>query len=193
MAAEDAVRQASDQERIVATMVLAFSADPALRRVYPDLRDYLSYFPEFVRIFAGPAFAHGTAYATADDAGAALWLPPGVHPNEEALVALLQRSVAEPDQGAVFAAFEQLGTYHPSEPHWYLAMIGVDPATQGKGRGTALLRHVLTQCDRDRAPAYLETSNPRNHPLYERLGFEVAGTIQGGEAPPVWPMVRQPR
>jgi hypothetical protein len=23
--------------------------------------------------------------------------------------------------------------------------------------------------------------------------FEVAGTLQGGEAPPVWPMVRQPR
>jgi hypothetical protein len=39
-------------------------------------------------------------------------------------------------------------------------------------------------------PAYLESSNPRNIPLYERFGFELLGVIQGGDFPPITPMLR---
>ncbi len=59
-------------------------------------------------------------------------------------------------QSDVFAVFEQMGRHHPREPHWFLPLIGVDPMYQGQGRGSALLRHALLQCDRDRVPAYLE-------------------------------------
>jgi ribosomal protein S18 acetylase RimI-like enzyme len=69
----------------------------------------------------------------------------------------------------------------------------VDPTRQGKGYGSALLEHALALCDRDGKLAYLESSNPANIPLYERHGFEVAGTIQAGSSPPFWPMVRKPR
>jgi GNAT superfamily N-acetyltransferase len=48
------------------------------------------------------------------------------------------------------------------EPHWYLPLIGVDPAHQGKGHGDALMAYALQQCDRDHLPAYLESTNPRN-------------------------------
>jgi hypothetical protein len=41
--------------------------------------------------------------------------------------------------------------------------------------------------------AYLESSNPKNVPLYERHGFEVMGCVQPGEFPGLYPMVRQPR
>ncbi len=41
--------------------------------------------------------------------------------------------------------------------------------------------------------AYLESTNPLNVPLYERHGFEVVGTIEVGDAPAVYPMVRRPR
>jgi GNAT superfamily N-acetyltransferase len=30
-------------------------------------------------------------------------------------------------------------TYHPAEPHWYLPLIGVDPAHQNNGHGAALM------------------------------------------------------
>jgi ribosomal protein S18 acetylase RimI-like enzyme len=93
-------------------------------------------------------------------------------------------------QAAVFAVFEQMGRYHPAEPHWYLPFIGVDPIHQGKGYGSALLKHVLLQCDRDRAPAYLESTNPANISLYERHGFQVLATIQVGSSPPIFPMLR---
>jgi ribosomal protein S18 acetylase RimI-like enzyme len=86
-----------------------------------------------------------------------------------------------------------MGTYHPSEPHWFLPFVGVDPLQQGKGFGSALLQHTLIQCDRDSKLAYLESSNPKNISLYERHGFEVLGTIQVGTSPSIFPMLRRPR
>jgi ribosomal protein S18 acetylase RimI-like enzyme len=41
-----------------------------------------------------------------------------------------------------------------SESHYYLAYIGTDPASQGKGYGTALLHHTLRRCDAEHMPAY---------------------------------------
>jgi ribosomal protein S18 acetylase RimI-like enzyme len=86
-----------------------------------------------------------------------------------------------------------MASYHPTEPHWYLPLIGVDPAYQGLGFGSALLRHALRQCDDDHVPAYLESSSPANIPLYERHGFVVLGTIQVGSSPPITPMLRVAR
>jgi ribosomal protein S18 acetylase RimI-like enzyme len=86
-----------------------------------------------------------------------------------------------------------MGSYHPEEPHWYLPLIGVDPLHQGRGCGSALMRHALLVCDRDKTLAYLESSNSRNIPLYERHGFESLGTIQVGTSPQVFPMLRKPR
>ena len=77
-----------------------------------------------------------------------------------------------------------MGSYHPHEAHWYLPLIGVDPAHQRNGFGAALLRDTLRQCDSDHAVAYLESTNAANVPLYKRHGFEVIGTIQVGSSPP---------
>src|SRR5260370_4515182 len=84
------------------------------------------------------------------------------------------------------------GSYHPKEPPWYLPLIGIDPARQGKGLGGALMRHATDICDRDGVLAYLESSNPRNIPLYERHGFGILGTIQAGGSPVITPLLRKP-
>jgi ribosomal protein S18 acetylase RimI-like enzyme len=83
--------------------------------------------------------------------------------------------------------------YHPTEPHWYLPLIGVDPSQQGNGVGSALMKHALEIVDRDHMPAYLESSNPKNVSLYERHGFEVIGEIQVGSSPTMRPMFRSAR
>ena len=106
-------------------------------------------------------------------------------------MAHFQRTVPEQDQETLFAVFEQMGQYHPDEPHWYLPLIGVDPAQQGKGYGSALLKYALRRCDEDGSPADSESSNPKNIPLYRRHGFEVLGTIQVGSSPPITPMLRR--
>jgi len=180
-------------DQAVAVLCLAFSSDPAARWTYPDPHAYVKYIPRFVRAFGGKAIEYDTAHRVSNFRGAALWLPPGVHPDEEALGAILQESLAADRLEEVSGVFERMGRYHPAEPHWYLPMIGVDPPHQGRGYGSALLRYALMQCDRDHVPAYLESSNPANVSLYERHGFVVLGTIQVGSSPPIIPMLRAAR
>jgi GNAT superfamily N-acetyltransferase len=184
---------AIDEVRAIDTIVLAFTADPVTRWCWPDAHQYLTSMPSFTRAFRGGAFLHNTAHCTDDYAGAALWLPPHVHPEDQALGEVLERTVSASIRGDLFAIFEHMGKYHPREPHWYLPLIGVDPAYQGKGDGGALMTYALQPCDRDHAPAYLESTNPRNMALYQRHGFEVLGTIQVGTSPSLVPMLRQPR
>lgn len=100
-------------------------------------------------------------------------------------------SPAAPEAGP--AIFEQMAKYHPTEPHWYLPLIGVDPAHQGRGHGDALVCCALERFDREKLPAYLESTNPRNISLYRRHGFEELGTIQAGSSPALVPMLRRPR
>ncbi|MGB3695665.1 MAG: GNAT family N-acetyltransferase [Spirulinaceae cyanobacterium] len=183
---------ATDEEKVIAALTLAFSADPALRWMYPQSQQYLTYFPHFARKFAGKAFDKDTAYHTAGYAGAALWLPPESEADEEPLVALLQESVLDSQLEEVFAIFEQMGNYHPQQPHWYLSLLGVEPMQQGKGNGSALMQQILPKCDRDRLPAYLESSNSASVPFYQHYGFEVLAQIQIGTSPTIFPMLRCP-
>ena len=184
---------AVDEASIIDVLVRANSADPAARWVWPDSQQFLMHFPSFVWAFGGKAFAHGSAYYVDGYVGAALWLPPNVHPDENALTALLQRTVSDQIQKDVVTVFEYMGRYHPNEPHWYLPLMGVDPSQQNKGFGSALLQHTLIQVDRDNHLSYLESSNPRNISLYKRHGFDLLGTIQIGTSPSIAPMLRRPR
>jgi ribosomal protein S18 acetylase RimI-like enzyme len=146
-----------------------------------------------VHAFGGKAFACGSADCVGNFAGAALWLPPGIEADHEALGEVMQSTLTPSRLEDARALFPQMATYHPSEPHWYLPLIGVDPAHQGNGLGDALMAHALARCDRDRAPAYLESSNPRNISLYRRHGFEPLGEIRAGSSPPLVPMLRRAR
>jgi ribosomal protein S18 acetylase RimI-like enzyme len=183
----------TNEAHAIATLVTAFAADPAVRWMYPDSQQYLTHFPDFVRALGGKAFEHDTAEDADGFRCAALWLPPGVQPDEAAVVEVLQRSLEEERLPELFSLFEQMGAFHPNEPHWYLPMIGVNPSEQGRGVGSALLREGLTRCDADGLPAYLEATSLRNISLYERFGFEAVGRIQTKTSPPIIPMFRQPQ
>src|SRR5262245_25448573 len=92
------VRSATPDEmpQAIAAIVAAFLTDPVARFAWPSPHDYLRGMPLATREFAGGSFEHGTAYVSADFCGGALWLPPGVHPNGEALERVL-RDTASPE------------------------------------------------------------------------------------------------
>jgi ribosomal protein S18 acetylase RimI-like enzyme len=181
----------SHEASAIAGVTMGFSTDPVARWFYPNPEDYFRWFPKFVRAFAGASIADDTAFCTTDYSGAALWLKPGAHPDEEAMVKLVEQSMPEDRQADVFELFERMGNGHPLEPHWYLPMIGVDTIQQNKGIGSSLMREALARCDEEGLPAYLESSNPRNISLYSRFGFEIVGEICVGEIPPLIPMLRR--
>ncbi|MFD2886186.1 GNAT family N-acetyltransferase [Chitinophaga cymbidii] len=184
---------AMDEARAISVLTLAFSVDPMARWSLPDSEKYLATFSPIAKAFGGSAFGKGTAYIASGFTGVALWLQPGARSDEETLTRLFNEntdgSIKEDMQGI----FEQMEKFHPTEPHWYLPMIGVDPVHQGAGIGAALMTEALRAVDRDGSIAYLESSNPRNISLYLRHGFEVIGEIQSGSSPVLRPMLRRAR
>ncbi len=192
---EDRVNVAgqADEDAVVAALTIAFAGDPMTRWSWETPEAYLSSFPRFARAFGGGAISLGTAHYTEGFSGAALWYPPGEWPDEEALVGVIEETTSEARRPAVYAIIEEMGNFHPKEPHWYLPLIGVDPRFQGKGVGSLLMKHALDVCDREGVAAYLESSNPRNIPFYERHEFVALGAIQHGDSPVVVPMLRRPR
>lgn len=183
----------ADQSLAIAIIAAAFTTEPSVRWLYPDPAIYLSAFPRAVQLMGAPAIQAGTADLTEDRRGAAFWVPPGGEADEEALGALIAETVSPDRHEAVFGLLGQFAEYHPKEPVWYLPFIGVDPACQGGGRGSALLAVGLARADAAGLPAYLESGSPRSRALYERHGFTTMGEIRSGDSPPVWPMIRQPR
>jgi GNAT superfamily N-acetyltransferase len=139
------------------------------------------------------ALNHESAHVVGDFMGAALWVPPGAHTDEEAMGKIFEKHIEQPRLGEVYALFEKMAEYHPAEPHWYLPLIGVDPVFQRRGLGSALMQHGVAACDRGRTLAYLEATGPASVPLYRRHGFEVIGEIVVGNSPPLFPMLRRPR
>jgi GNAT superfamily N-acetyltransferase len=188
------VRAAADKDRetVIGVITLAFASDPMARWAYPDPAAYLAVMPQVAAAFGGNGFPHGAAHLIEGGMGAAMWLPPGVEPDVERLAALTDAHVPKERISDMMQVFEQMDRCHPANPCWYLPLIGVDPAYQGRGCGSALLRYALERCDREGMPAYLESSNPRNVPLYLRHGFEIVGNIQAGSSPPMVPMLRLP-
>jgi len=183
----------AEENRLAGTVIAAFLTDPAARWLLPEAHQYFATMPSLIKGFAGRAFANESAYHVGAYAGAALWLPPGIHPDQDTLVSLFKRDLPGDRMENAFALFDQMGNYHPEEPYWYLPLIGVDPVHQGRGYGSSLMEHALQRCDREQKLAYLESSNPRNLSLYIRHGFKIIGTIPVADSPPLFPMLRKPR
>lgn len=182
----------SDRQRVLATVVMGFSSDPLTRWFWPDASTYLRS-GEAYDAFGGGSIDSGTTFVTSNFEGAALWMSPGVESDEDRMGKFLEETIAPELLDEVMAVFEKMDSFHPHEACWYLPLIAVDPAHQGKGFGAALMKAALERVDEDGLPAYLESSNQRNVSLYLRHGFEVMDEIQIGSSPVVTPMLRPAR
>lgn len=165
-------------------MLVASHANyPAFRHIFPNPRHRLQALRPFFEATLRDAIPFGSVHAGADAgamAAVAVWLPPGAFPwtgarQLRAAPTLLRTMIAAPRS---FPAFMRLGSNaaraHPTQPHWYLAVLGVRPSHQGHGHGSRLVAAGLHHADRDGTASYLETSDPANVAFYQRFGFTVA-------------------
>jgi GNAT superfamily N-acetyltransferase len=183
----------ADRDRAVAAQVTAFAADPVLRWMLPDPQQYLTTFPLILEHFALKAFEWGTAWRSGDHTGHALWQPPGAERDDAALGEVMVAAVDGARLQEIGAMFAEVAGHHPDDDHWYLPIIGVDPAAQGRGIGAALLERSLEVIDETHQPAFLESTNPRNIGLYLRFGFEPLAEVRHGDSPVMTPMLRPAR
>lgn len=71
----------------------------------------------------------------------------------------------------------EIKKHHPNFPFLHLWYIGVDPAEQGKAKGTEMMGRIIHDAREKGLPIYLETSTERNFPFYEKLGFKMISKI----------------
>jgi ribosomal protein S18 acetylase RimI-like enzyme len=194
------VRQAGDADAALVAGILAeaFEDDPLLKWLFPDDRRRLALLSRYFLTIARSLYLRHREVYVADEGGAAMWLPPGTSPDSLPLatwLTLLWRmflSHGFAGLNRARAVSDVMQANHPREPHFYLHAIGVRKSRQGQGVGSALLRHVVRRCDNEGKLAYLENSNPRNTPLYERHGFRVVSEWTAPGGPPLGFMLRRP-
>jgi ribosomal protein S18 acetylase RimI-like enzyme len=133
-----------------------------------------------------------------DRTAAALWTPPERWRTTLREDLQLARGMLAPRLlgrlPLVLHGLRQAERHHPrTPPHWYLAILGTDPAAQGRGLGSRVLAPVLERCDEDAVGAYLESSKESNISFYARHGFRVTRTLDLPRGPRLWAMWRDPR
>jgi ribosomal protein S18 acetylase RimI-like enzyme len=187
----------SQDAELAVSLARAFADDPLMTWLIPaaDRREPAT--TRFFRQELSHARRSGLVLTTTDGGAAALWLPPRrwkMTPGEMVRAAPASLSAFGPR--GVVRALRVLGAMeavHPAEPHWYLSVIGSEPAHRGTGAGGALVRAVTDRCDAEGLPAYLESSKESNLGFYRRFGFEVSGEIPTpGGGPMQWSMWREP-
>lgn len=193
--------RSSDIDAAAHTLAAAFQHDPVMSWILPEANRRAAGLPRFFATVARhlffPAGVSDLALRPDDTVGGvALWTPPN-HPDPSLLTELRMMPGILRAFGLRASAGKQLADLlqknHPSEPHWYLGMLGTAPDVRGGGYGHALLHSALDRVDAEHAAAYLESSNPDNVPYYERFGFTVTGELRVPSGPPLWPMLRAAR
>lgn len=178
----------------------AFQDYPLYRSVFPKESERHLRTPRAVDLLIRYALRYGEVFTTTNVQGAACWLPPDA-PYLTTWRMLGLGLIMFPFRIGLAAAqrLQQIGTYLEAVrrrtlpgPHWYLMLLGVDPAHQGTGVGSMLVRPILARAQAAALPCYLETQVEVNVTIYRRLGFEVVheADVPGTDCRS-WAMIRE--
>jgi len=179
----DLLRLKKDQVGPAAeTLARAFGQDPKMDYFAPDEEKRLEIARHHFEFLLRYGQIYGEVYATSPHLeGVAVWLP--AKKVEITLWRALRAGLFRFRKGVGKEALERILSFseyldglhrrHMPGPHHYLFFIGVDPAHQGKGYASRLIRPVLVRLEREGLPCYLVTQNEKNVALYEHYGFRV--------------------
>ncbi len=188
----------ADLPAVTETISLAFHDDPTWSWAFPDPLRRQEQYAVFWRFMITGALRYPWVLMTEGCEVASVWIPPGgteIDPEDEAQLVPMLEDLVGARAGEVIELLDRFETAHPrDEPHYYLSLLGTHPSQMGRGIGMALLAENLARIDRERMPAYLESSNPANNHRYQRYGFEKIGEFYPpGSTNPVATMWREAR
>ena len=198
-----AIRLRADQvSEAGAVLARAFQADPLQSYAFPDARERAERSPRhFVPLLQFGCLFGEVLTTPGAVQGAAVWLPPGAgdmtaeHLHAaglDELPAAIGVDAAERFDH-VLAYVAPLHERDVPGEHWYLMVIGVEPARHGSGIGAALILPILERADAEGVPCYLETAQGRNVSFYQHLGFRVmAEVVEPRSGLRLWTFRRDP-
>ena len=187
----------------------AFQDDPVTRFSLPDKKEREEKLPYTFKMIYAYGVRHGVSYATSSNLeGIIIWLPPDkMYPSFWAMMRYgglkLMFKMSNFKKGAMKAMKTSIAIFNYEEErhralvpyeHWYLQNIAVEPAEQGKGYGSLLIRSMTEKIDSIGLPIFLETNTEKAVSIYQKHGFEVLEhTIIPETDIPLWCMLRKPR
>ncbi|GAA3624966.1 GNAT family N-acetyltransferase [Kineosporia mesophila] len=175
-----------DLPALAATLADAFADDPLWTWMIPERHRHA----RLTRVF-GALLAHtlprGHVRTTVDRRAVAMWTAPG---EWKLPLPTVIRAAPPMVRGAgrrlprLLQRMGDIERAHELQPphHWYLEFIGTTAGGRGQGHGAALMADALGRFGD--TPIYLESSNVRNLPFYERHGFRVTGDLVVRSGPP---------
>ena len=144
-------------------------------------------------------YLHGHTYTTPDLKGIAAWLPPkqSSFTKIQQLQLILQlRLYLLPFKcgwnklGRWLSFLKVTENYHEqdmiTQPHWYLALMFVNPSYQRQGVGSTLLEPILARAKNEKLPCYLVTFTEQAVKFYQKNGFEVIRKSQASKDTPLF-------
>lgn len=188
----------ADASAVAQDLSAAFASDPVFNWFLRDDARHESARQKLFNLLIGMGLADGEVFRPATGGAASIWLPseslgPTPFLQELRVLPTILQATGFSRLSRMSAMRAIMDEHHPkTPPHAYLWFLGVRPEAQGLGVGSRLLAHGLARVDAKGLPAYLESSNPANVPLYRRYGFEVVEVLKARpDAPEMWAMWRE--
>ena len=189
-----------DVPHIAATMTVALADSRWTRWALPD-DGRMQRLTRLHELDAGHrGVATRTAWVTDDVTAVAVWEPPagaeGTAPLPADVAAALARELpylAADRWSAVRETAAVIEAARPSQPHWWLAHLGVRPTARRRGLAAAVLAPVLVRCDAEGTLAAAAVHSWANVRFLRGFGFEVTlDTRTADDELPLWVLVRHP-
>lgn len=186
-----------DVPRIAATLTIALADSRWTRWALPD-DGRMQRLTRLHELDAGHrGVATGSTWVTDDVDAVAAWQPPaGTAPLPDDVARALAQELPyiAGDRARIVAETDALiGAARPSEPHWWLAHLGVRPSARRRGLAAAVLAPVVVRCDTMQEMAAAAVFSWANVRFLRGFGFEVAEELRTSDDElPLWVVARQP-
>jgi GNAT superfamily N-acetyltransferase len=172
----------ADKKRILDILVTAFANDPQINWYVGEGPGKERRRRTLMEFSTEQGLANRTIYLTPDKNAVAIWRKSAENRLSLPLLFLYLKFIwvmGHKRVKTITQKGEEIAQRYPQDrPYWYLWLLGADPAHQGKGLSSQLLRPRLAEAEEAQLPVYLETTNPRNLPIYQKKGFEVYEQIE---------------
>lgn len=177
-----------DRPMVVETVVAAFAEDPAFRAFFGEGDEFAELCTRFATYLFNRRVHRSSAWVGHGGRVTALWDRPDVPSSVTGDHAGLTLDLGAEAQARLDEYDAAVHDALPEGPHWYLGILATHPDRRGAGLGRRLAELGLAAAAADRVPAFLETTNPNNVPVYRSSGWQVHAELADVLGLRVWVM-----